>query len=162
MCFARGDSHPPSSRTLCNSPSLPLPLREMMFVALHASSFAEAASACASATQLVVLHTCRMPALPQVLRPLHAGRWKRLLPHAWAAGAEPRHTPQGCLHQCVSAASRLVQQFCTRPPDIWGSVPLGILLLSSSSQIFSAASKTPCDGLLCRRSCSTSTRQLCR
>jgi hypothetical protein len=90
-----------------------------MFVALPCRLFAEAASACATATQRVGFQACRMPAFPKMLRPLRAGRWKRLLPHARAVGAEPRHTLQGCRHPCVSAASRLAQPFCTRPPDFW-------------------------------------------
>ena len=100
----------------------------MMFVALPCRLFAEAASACATATQRVGFQACRMPAFPKMLRPLRAGRWKRLLLHARAVGAEPRHTLQGCRHPCVSAASRLAQPFCTRPPDLYGSVSLDILL----------------------------------
>ena len=101
-----------------------------MFVALDTGLFAEAVFACATAAQLLVLQPCRliartscagMPALSQVLRPLRAGRWKRLLPHARVAGAEPGHTPQGCRHPCVFAAFRLAQPFCTRPPDFSGA-----------------------------------------
>ena len=132
-----------------------------MFLALPLPAFAEAAFACATATQLVAASS--IPALPaffRMLRPVRAGHWKWLLLHVWVAGAEPRHTRQGCRHPCVSAAFRLSQPFCTRPPDIWGSVPLGVLLLSSSSQIFSAASKTPFDGLLCRRSLAPLVKQM--
>ena len=63
-----------------------------------------------------------------MLRPVRANRCKRWLLHAWAAGAEPRHTRQGCRHPCVSAASRLTQPFCTRPPDLSGAYPLDVLL----------------------------------
>ena len=66
-----------------------------------------------------------------MLRPAHAARWKRVLQHVLGAGAEPRHTRQGCRHPCVSAASRLAQPFCTRPPDLFGSVLLDVLLLVS-------------------------------
>ena len=103
-----------------------------MLFALPFPAFAEAAFACATATQLVAASS--IPALPaffRMLRPVRAGHWKWLLLHVWVAGAEPRHTRQGCRHPCVSAASRLAQPFCTRPPDLFGSVLLDVLLLVS-------------------------------
>ena len=63
-----------------------------------------------------------------MLRPVRANRCKRWLLHVRAAGAEPRHTRPGCRHPCVSAASRLTQPFCTRPPDLSGAYPLDVLL----------------------------------
>ena len=160
MLRSRGLPPPVLSNTL--QLFVACPHVKIMFFALPFPALAEAAFACATATQSVVSKSIPAhPAFFTMLRPAHAARWKRVLQHVLGAGAEPRHTRQGCRHPCVSAAFRLSQPFCTRPPDIWGSVPLGVLLLSSSSQIFSAASKTPCDGLLCRRSCSTSTGQLC-
>ena len=100
-----------------------------MFIVLLVPAFAEAGSAFATATQQVV--ALSIPALPAFLRMLRlvcVGRRRRLLPRAQEAGAEPRHTLQGCCHPCVSAASRLVQPFCTRPPDFSGAYHLVVLL----------------------------------
>ena len=100
-----------------------------MIVALPWPAFAEAAFACATATQLVAASTIpAWPAFFRMLRPVRAQRWKRLLVHAWFAGAELGHTRQGCRHPCVSAASRLARPFCTRPPDFSGAYSWGVLL----------------------------------
>lgn len=110
-----------------------------MLLALPLPASAEAEFACATATQLVGAPSIpAFPAFLRTLRPVHAERWKRLLLHARLSGAEPRHTPQGCRHPCVSAASRLAQPFCTRPPDFrertrWASYCRVFVLLFRSA-----------------------------
>ena len=72
---------------------------KIMFLALPFPAFAEAAFACATATQLVGVSSIpAFPAFSRMLRPARAPCCKQELVCARAVGVEPRHTRTGCPH----------------------------------------------------------------